>query len=78
MDVNAIIQLISLAISAGTNLVLAFKHNSDGTVDVNVTMTQTAATLVTDLQQAASWFATHGANTPAQTAPATPAGGSII
>lgn len=68
MDINAIIQLISLAISAGTNLVLAFKHNSDGTVDIQVTMTQTAATLTADLQQAATWLASHA--TPPVTPPA--------
>ena len=71
MDINAIIQLISLAISAGTNLVLAFKHNSDGTVDVNVTMTQTSATLAADLQQAAAWLTAH----PAPVAPAQPPAG---
>lgn len=57
MDINAIIQLISLAISAGTNLVLAFKHNADGTVDISVTQTQTQTNLATDLAQAAAWFA---------------------
>lgn len=61
MDINAIIQLISLAISAGTNLVLAFKHNADGTVDVQVTMTQTQDKLAADIKQAADWLATHPA-----------------
>lgn len=57
MDIKAIIQLISLAISAGTNIALAFKHNADGTVDVQVTMTQTADKLAADIKQAADWFA---------------------
>ena len=57
MDINAIIQLISLAISAGTNLILSFKHNADGTVDISVTQTQTQSNLATDLAQAAAWFA---------------------
>lgn len=59
MDINAIIQLISLAISAGTNLVLAFKHNADGTVDISVTQTQTQTALTVDIQQAQQWLAAH-------------------
>lgn len=65
MDLNAIIQLISLGISAGTNIYLSFKHNADGTVDITVTQTQTQASLATELQQAAAWFASKKVTPPA-------------
>jgi hypothetical protein len=67
LDLNAIIQLVSLAVTAGTNIVLAIKHNSNGTVDISVTTTQAQADLAADLQQAAAWYAAH---------PQTPAGGT--
>jgi len=66
MDINAIIQLLSLAISAGTNIYLSFKHNADGTVDITVTQTHTLSDLSADLQQAAAWFASKQTTPPAQ------------
>lgn len=59
MDPNLLLQLISLAITAGTNLVIAFKHNADGTVDISVTQTRTLDKLTADLQQAVEWAAAH-------------------
>lgn len=64
MPLAQIIQLVSLGITAGTNLFLSFKHNADGTVDVSVTITQTQANLAADLKQANDWIASHPTTAP--------------
>lgn len=59
MGIAAILSLIQVALPLGIQVFAAFKRNTDGTTDIQVTLKQADAAFDADLKQVADWRAAH-------------------